>query len=75
MTIASKEQAEYDKGEREELIELNINKKEFCIIGFIDDMNVRACRVGSGTVNGGGNFSERRDRTDEGNDLQKAFYR
>jgi hypothetical protein len=75
ITIASKDKYEYDKGEREELVELNIKKNEFRIPGFIDDTNIRACRVGSGPINGGGKFADRRDRSEEGNDLQKAFYR
>ena len=75
VTISSKEQYEYDNGERDELVEINMNRNEFRIVGFIDDTNIRACRTGSGTINGGGKFAERRDRTEEGNDLQRGFYR
>ena len=75
MTIPSKEQYEYENDERDELIEINMNQNEFRIVGFLDDTNIRACRTGSGPINGGGKFSDRRDRTEEGNDLQRSFYR
>ena len=75
MTIASKEQTEYDNDEREESIEINMNPNEFRIVGFIDDTNIRACRTGSGPINGDGKLSDRRDRTEEGNYLQRSFYR
>ena len=75
VTIASKDLFEYENNEREELVELNIKRNEFRVPAFIDDTNIRACRVGSGPINGGGKFADRRDRTEEGNDLQKAFYR
>ena len=66
---------EYDNDMRDKVTEIKIKKEKFRICRFIDDSNVQACRKGSGPINGGGKFSERRDRTDEGNDLQKAFYR
>ena len=75
VTIASKDLFEYENNEREELVELNIKRNEFRVPAFIDDTNIRACHVGSGPINGGGKFADRRDRTEEGNDLQKAFYR
>ena len=36
----------------------------FRISSFIDDSNVQACHVGSGPINGGGKFAERRDRSE-----------
>jgi hypothetical protein len=75
VVISSKEQFEYDNNDRKELVELNIKKNEFRIPAFIDDTNVRACRVGSGAINGGGKYADRRDRSEQGNDLQKSFYR
>ena len=75
VVISSKEVDEYEKGKKDSITRLNIKKNEFRICSFIDDTNVRACRVGSGPINGGGKFAPRRDRTEEGNDLQKAFYR
>jgi hypothetical protein len=75
VAFSSKEVFEYDNNMRDTTTEINIRKEQFRICGFIDDSNVRACRPGSGPINGGGKFSERRDRTEEGNDLQKAFYR
>ena len=75
VVFSNKEVSEYNNNERDEMIELEIKKEEFRIPGFLDDTNIRACRVGSGPINGGGKFAERRDRSNEGNDLQKAFYR
>ena len=75
VAFSSKEINEYDNKERDELVELRIKKEEFRIVAFIDDSNVRACRTGSGPINGGGKFAERRDQSVDGNNLQKAFYR
>ena len=66
---------QYDNEIRDDVTQINIKKEQFRICGFIDDSNVQACRTGSGPINGGGKFSERMDRTEKGNDLQKAFYR
>jgi hypothetical protein len=52
-----------------------MKKEEFCVPAFIDNTNVRACRVDSGAINGGGKYADRRDRSEQGNDLQKSFYR
>ena len=70
--LSSTEIAKFEKGEIGSYNRINLNPDKFRIIGFIDDTNILSCRVGSC---GGKKDAKRHDKTEHGNDLQKAFYR